>query len=260
MTETHSDIERITPSGEANPAPMGSLLVRSRIAFNEANRGTERQWYFSPASVTLYRAILRMLDEHLEGKTLDVGAGQLPLRPLVEERGAQYESVDLERRHPDLTYVDDAQKLSTFDDEIYDTVISSQVLEHVADPFSAMNAMARITKPGGKILLTVPHLSRLHEVPHDYYRYTQFGVRAMAEQAGFEVIEVRCVGGLFTFLGQQFCTAFMCLIGLIPGLRRLAYWVNRLVILCFLAIDRLIGAPRLFPTSVLLVGVRKGRS
>lgn len=251
------DVERATPDGAENPAPMAGLLVRSRIAFNEANRGTERQWYFSPASVTLYRAVRAMLAEHVEGRTLDVGAGQLPLKPMVVERGAEYESVDIERRHPELTYVDDAQTLATFEDASYDTVISSQVLEHVANPFAAMAAMARVTRPGGKLLLTVPHLSRLHEVPHDYYRYTQYGVRAMAERVGFDVLEVRPVGGLFTFLGQQFCTAFMCLLWAVPGVRRIAYWINRGVIACFLAVDRLIGAPNLFPTSILLVARRR---
>jgi hypothetical protein len=68
---------------------------------------------------------------------------------------------------------------------------------------------------------------------------------------------VRPVGGLFTFLGQQFCTAFMCLLWIIPGVRRAAYWINRFSIAWFLLLDRFLGAPRLFPTSILLVGIRR---
>lgn len=253
---TSQDVERSTPEASANPAPFARLFLRSRVAFSEANQEGVRQWHFSPASLTLYRALCDALDRHLRGRTLDVGAGHLPLRPLVLERGGEYESVDIERRHPDLDHVDDAQRLGTFADASYDTIICSQVLEHVADPFAAMHAMARVLRPGGALIVTVPHLSRLHELPHDYYRYTEFGLRAMAEREGLRVLEVRPVGGLFTFIGQQYCMIFMGLLWLVPVVRRGAYHLNRINITIFLLLDRLLGASRLFPTSYLLVAER----
>jgi hypothetical protein len=55
--------------------------------------------------------------------------------------------------------------------------------------------MARLIKPGGKLLLNVPFLYWLHEEPYDYYRYTKFALRRFAEEAGFEIVLIKKLGG-----------------------------------------------------------------
>ncbi len=232
---------------------IAAYLKKNRIAYQEANRDDQRHWYFSPAGVRLLQAWHRSLAAHLHGRTLDVGAGQLPLRPLVQQYGGQYESIDIERRHPDLIHVGDAQTLANFPDNTYDTVISSQVLEHLPDPFAAFAAIARGLKPGGKLILPSPHLSRMHEVPHDYYRFTEFGLRAMSERVALTPLETYPNGGLITFLGQQTCSLWMTVMWGIPLLRWPAYALNRLAVSIFLGLDRLIGFPRLYPTTLTLV-------
>jgi len=56
--------------------------------------------------------------------------------------------------------------------------------------------MSRVLRPGGKLLLNVPFLYRIHEAPHDYYRYTEFALRRFAEQSGFDLLLLQAIGGV----------------------------------------------------------------
>ena len=41
--------------------------------------------------------------------------------------------------------------------ETYDLVISSECIEHTADPKKALSELARVLKPGGTIIVTSPN-------------------------------------------------------------------------------------------------------
>ena len=55
--------------------------------------------------------------------------------------------------------------------------------------------MGRVLKPGGFLLLNVPFLYWIHEVPHDFHRYTEYALRKYAEAADFRVETLRPLGG-----------------------------------------------------------------
>ena len=57
--------------------------------------------------------------------------------------------------------------------------------------------------PGGRLLLAAPHEWEVHQAPHDYFRYTRFGLRYLLEKAGLEPIEMRAVGGYFRLLARR---------------------------------------------------------
>jgi SAM-dependent methyltransferase len=89
-----------------------------------------------------------------------------------------------------------------FRDASFDTVVLLEVLEHVADAPAVLDEIARVLKPGGRLLLSVPFLYPLHDAPHDYRRYTAPGLeaaigrsglvatRAQARNAGFEAAAI----------------------------------------------------------------------
>jgi SAM-dependent methyltransferase len=54
-------------------------------------------------------------------------------------------------------YVSDGTHLSAIDDETYDFVLSSNCLEHIANPLRALAEWARVTRPGGALILIVPN-------------------------------------------------------------------------------------------------------
>lgn len=75
-----------------------------------------------------------------------------------------------------------------FDDCVFDSVICSQVLEHVFKPEQFITEINRVLKPGGKLLITVPFVWDEHEQPYDYARYTTFGLAALLKGNGFKIL------------------------------------------------------------------------
>lgn len=80
----------------------------------------------------------------------------------------------------------------------FDTIIATQVFEHVHAPAIAARNIHSLLKPGGHVLLTVPFLERHHNIPYDNYRYTVAGCIALFEAAGFQLREGFVFGDLYT--------------------------------------------------------------
>jgi len=148
------------------------------------------------------------------GRLLDVGCGDKPyeflFRPYVDEYVGVENVATFELTHaasraagPDLTY--DGNRLP-FEDKTFDTVISIQVLEHTPRPAELIAEMARVLTDDGLLILSVPFSYRLHEEPHDYYRYTPHAMRELCGRFGLSVQEVLARGGLFTVMGHQINT------------------------------------------------------
>lgn len=78
-----------------------------------------------------------------------------------------------------------------------DTVLCVSVLEHVSEPSILLAEAYRILKPGGWMVLQVPFMWQVHEAPHDYFRYTCFGLQHMLSKAGFQQLEVTPTTGFW---------------------------------------------------------------
>ena len=90
-----------------------------------------------------------------------------------------------------------------FADRSFDTVVSFETLEHVADSRTMLAELTRVVKPHGRVILSVPFLWGEHCQPHDYVRFTTFGQRLLLEGAGLRVVHQQRVGGFWTFYGQR---------------------------------------------------------
>jgi SAM-dependent methyltransferase len=99
------------------------------------------------------------------------------------------ESITTSHGFEQVDVVGNALKLP-FADNHFDCTVAFQVLEHIPDPLEMLSEAYRIIKPGGYLVLTTPFMWGEHEQPHDYYRYTQFGLGYLAEKAGFEKIRI----------------------------------------------------------------------
>lgn len=84
----------------------------------------------------------------------------------------------------------------------FSTVLSTQVLEHVADPARYLDECARVLEPQGRLIMFAPMQWRHHEVPWDYWRFTRFGLTLALERAGFAALTIDPCGGCFTLIGQ----------------------------------------------------------
>lgn len=140
----------------------------------------------------------RVIRDHARGKLLDCGCGDVPYygwyRDLIEEATCiDWAASGHGRQHVDHE-IDLGQTLP-FEEKRFDTVILADVLEHIAQPANLIGELARVLTPGGKLVVMVPFLYRIHESPHDYHRYTRFSLEWMAQAAGLRVIEVSAYGG-----------------------------------------------------------------
>lgn len=182
--------------------------------------------FFSPAYLSQYDVTLPLIQQYAQGRLIDLGCGDMPYRELIIARVSAYDSLDFFPRSEDVTYVGDIQAMPMIESNAYDTAICLEVLEHVPDPFQAMREIYRILKPEGVLILSVPHLNRLHDEPHDYYRYTQHGVRVLLERAGFTVLVLKKRGGLLSFLGHQAATLMLSAVWGVPLVKNLVWFLN----------------------------------
>jgi SAM-dependent methyltransferase len=84
----------------------------------------------------------------------------------------------------------------------FDAVLVSEVLEHLADARAALAQIARVLKPGGRLLITVPFLYPIHADPHDHERCTDVEWRARLAATGFAVTSIEAQGRCWTVLAD----------------------------------------------------------
>jgi SAM-dependent methyltransferase len=85
----------------------------------------------------------------------------------------------------------------------FDAAIHIVTIEHLREPGRALAEIARSLKPGGALLVAAPHEWEVHQAPHDYFRYTRYGLAYLLEAAGFEQLEIRPSGGYFRLLARR---------------------------------------------------------
>jgi SAM-dependent methyltransferase len=105
----------------------------------------------------------------------------------------------------------------------FDAAIHIVTLEHVREPACVLRELGRALGPGAPLVVIAPHEWEVHQAPHDFYRYTRYGLAYLLERAGFEEIEIHPVGGYFRLMarrllnGLQFFTGGARWIGFVPA-------------------------------------------
>jgi len=112
-----------------------------------------------------------------------------------------------QRRYGQIDVAGDLNSIP-FKADTFDAVINIEVLEHVREPVKVLEEMFRVLRPGGRLFLTTPQGWEEHRVPHDYFRFTRFGLRYLFEKAGYRVVAIEPLGGYFRYLGQRITVAY----------------------------------------------------
>lgn len=214
--------------------------------------------YFSGTTYSLWKEARSLTAAYSKGTVLDAGSGRGGWREVIEENGAVREALDWQQLEGEkLDWVGDLTDMPQVPDDRFDSVVCHQVLEHIAEPAKALQEMHRVLKPEGHLVLSVPHLSRLHELPHDYFRYTPNGIAALAEQTGFEVEQISTFGGVFTFLHHQFSTILVGLASVTSVTAKLAICINAPLSLLSTGLDHLLDRKRHMPNGIIAVLKKK---
>jgi SAM-dependent methyltransferase len=156
---------------------------------------------------------LRDHASYASGRLLDVGCGDKPYEkffsPFVDSYvGAEYEdtyetSANAKKGRADVVYSGDRLP---FEDASFDTVLSSQVAEHVPQPGAFLSELVRVLRPSGRLILTVPFSYRIHSEPNDFHRFTKYALQEYARQLGLDVEVLLPRGGLWSVVGAKLTT------------------------------------------------------
>jgi SAM-dependent methyltransferase len=129
----------------------------------------------------------------LAGLVVNVGAGE-------DLRQFGRRTIHVDAHAPAVSVRADIAHGLPFADAVFDAALCTEVLEHVPDDRLVLQEIARVLKPGGRLLVSVPFMFRYHPDPADFRRYTPAGLRAALEREGFVVETLAGLGGRLTAL------------------------------------------------------------
>ncbi|MFH2220249.1 MAG: class I SAM-dependent methyltransferase [Pseudomonadota bacterium] len=173
------------------------FLISTRLfAFNELERNA---WVARQASLVPSGS-----------RVLDIGAGSCPYRQFFEH--CRYEAQDFKALKDEqlnlgsygrIDYVCNATEIPVSDGS-FDVVLCTEVIEHVPEPIEVVKEIARILKPGGRLIMTAPLGSGIHQEPYHFYGgFTPFWYQKNLVDAGFENLAVEPNAGFFKFFSQE---------------------------------------------------------
>lgn len=142
---------------------------------------------------------------------LDIGAGSCPYAKYFAH--CTYKTSDFQQLTREqirgrigygrIDYVCDATQIPV-EDGSFDVVLCTEVLEHVSEPIKVIRECGRILRPGGKLILTAPLGSGIHQAPYHFYGgYTPYWYREFLCRFGFEDVVISANGGFFKQYGQE---------------------------------------------------------
>jgi SAM-dependent methyltransferase len=116
-----------------------------------------------------------------------------------------------------------------------DVVLLIEVLEHLPEPLSALKELNRILKKGGYLYVTVPQGWAEHQVPHDYYRFTQYGLLYLLQKAHFQVKTIEKRGGYFKYIAfRMWHLLFMPFLNRETLVKKMTGWLVKIGLVFFL--------------------------
>jgi SAM-dependent methyltransferase len=140
------------------------------------------------------------------GRLLDYGCAEVPYRGFFSAQ-TDYVAADLPG-NPHASLVLGVDATVPAEDQSFDAVLSTQVLEHVEDPALYLSECFRLLRPGGRMLLSTHGIFVYHPDPDDYWRWTPAGLRRQVQAAGFEIERFEGIVGLAASGLQLFQDAF----------------------------------------------------
>jgi SAM-dependent methyltransferase len=140
-----------------------------------------------------------------DARVLDAGAGEVQYKHYFARH--RYCGVDLAVGDSTWNYsrLDAIADLTAlpFRSGAFDGAIHIVTIEHLREPARALAEVARTLKPGAILLVAAPHEWEVHQAPHDYFRYTRYGLAYLLESAGFDNLQICPSGGYFRLLARR---------------------------------------------------------
>lgn len=170
-----------------------------------ADKQFKSKVYLDPADhgrigTLLIERSIAILAPELQGDFLDVGCGTQPYRGYFNHI-PKVTACDFDAGRGNVDFACPAHQVP-LPDACMNAILCTEVLEHVPDPLAVWKEFNRLLRPGGKVLLTTPMYWPAHEIPYDFYRYPEHGLRYLVAESGFELLAIIPRGGPWAFWGQ----------------------------------------------------------
>ena len=150
----------------------------------------------------LINDIKEALEKYARGSFLDLGCGNKPYETIYNPLTKTQIGCDAIQSDKNKVEVVCLATDLKFENSSFDSILCTQVLEHVYDHHTMVKEVFRVLKSGGHIMLTVPFVWELHEEPHDFFRFTPYSLRTLFEEAGFVVDYIKPNGGKWAAIYQ----------------------------------------------------------
>ena len=220
-------------------------------AVEDRRIGTTSFFYLSPTHYAIYRDLVTLFKKYVKGLTLDIGAGRLAWKPWIEKLSSGYFSSDIKQGNKALDFISDASYLSV-KDNILDTAVCLQVLEHVKNPQGILKDIARALKKDHYGIVSFPHLSYIHGAPEDYFRYTIYGLKSLLPEE-FKVELFKESGGIICFIFTPFFIFMHSICSKIPLLRNVAFLFLAAFSVIIFYVDKILGMKKIYPLNYIVV-------
>ena len=150
--------------------------------------------FFINHNFLIRRQIRKSILKHsnlLSGSMIDFGCGTKPYKEFFsncdEYIGVDYKIEGREEKQKEVDFFYDGKTIP-FENNRFDSLLSTEVLEHVFNIDELLLEFNRILKIGGKAIITTPFMWEEHEMPYDYARYTTPALQNLYLKNGFEII------------------------------------------------------------------------
>ena len=229
--------------------------------------------------IKFQKEVITEAKKYAKGQLIDIGCGRMPYRRVLEPLVDSYIGVD----HPKISklyksgvkpeVLADAKSLP-FGNNTFDTALLIQVLEHVDSPEEVIKEAARILKPNGILIISVPFFYPLHDMPYDWGRYTSSALKSFIDKASLRLLKIEQQGSFIEFFPQILNTFLIKRINDIISTKFNLYSVilltvlvpfsifviifNNLLIIFVKALSQLLPKyPNYFPLEYLIVARKK---
>jgi len=149
---------------------------------------------------------MRRFASSLNGRLLDAGCGRRPHRRYLN-RVIKYVAMD-KNRNVSADVVGNICEIP-FKDREFNSVICSEVIEHLQEPDKAIAEIRRVLKDSGVLYLTAPMCWHIHYEPDDYYRFTKYGLEYLLQKSGFKIMTIERMGGFFSYVTVRLIDIFV---------------------------------------------------
>jgi ubiquinone/menaquinone biosynthesis C-methylase UbiE len=148
-----------------------------------------------------HRELYNAIQHYSKGRLLDIGCGNKPYQSWTKDRVSEYLGCDIVQSSSNKVDILCEANNIPLENNNFETIISTQAIEHIEDYQGMINEAHRLLKSGGYFILSGPSYWHLHEEPYDFYRFTKYGFKYVLEKSGFKVVDIKENGGAWATLG-----------------------------------------------------------